>query len=123
MAIPERAFFNERPETRPANLPGGRCQHLDSIRSDGCGGRRKIVSRRTPTSAIARYHKLRDYLVRPTTPSPARCRSRIEIPSHQSLIFLEPGGGLPTDGLPVVDEEEDPNQYTPGSTRQRTRRA
>jgi hypothetical protein len=108
MAIPERAFFNERPEVRATNLRCGRCQHLDSYEIRWM---RRTKKDRIPPNADERdraiYKKLRDYLVRlDDEVTCKRCRRRFEIPSHQSLVFLEPGGGLPTDGLPVVDEED-----------------
>jgi hypothetical protein len=108
MAIPERAFFIERPETRPTTLTCKRCRHQGSYQVRWM---RRTKKDRVPPNADARdraiYAKLRDHLIRlDDEVTCARCRSRIEIPSHQSLVFLDPGGGLPGDGLPVVDEEE-----------------
>ena len=110
MAIPERAFFNERPETRASTLVCTRCRHQDSY---PIRWMRRVKKDRIPPNADERdraiYAKLRDYLIRlDDEVTCKRCRRRFEIPSHQSLVFLDASGaaGLPNDGLPVVDEED-----------------
>ena len=49
------------------------------------------------------YAKLRDYLLRlDDTVTCSSCRTRFEVPSHQSLVYLHELEGLPKD----VEEEE-----------------
>lgn len=90
MAIPERAFFSDRPETRPTALTCPRCRHQDTYNVRWV---RRTKKPQIPQGADERdralYAKLRDYLVRiDDEVSCSRCRRRFEIPSHQSLIFL-----------------------------------
>lgn len=91
MAIPERDFFTERPETRPLALTCPRCRHQAEYQVRWVRRTKKPhVPRGADERDRALYAKLRDYLLRVdddvTCP---RCRQRIEIPSHQSLMFLE----------------------------------
>jgi len=110
MAIPERAFFTERPEVRATNLTCTRCRHQDSYEIRWM---RRTKKDRIPSNADERdraiYKKLRDYLIRlDDEVTCKRCRRRFEIPSHQSLVFVDSAGNpeLPNSGFPVVDEEE-----------------
>jgi hypothetical protein len=86
----EREFFQERPETRAMTLTCPRCHH----RADyDVRWIRRTKKTRLPPGADERdralFTKLRDYLVRVDDDiSCARCRRRIEIPSHQSIMFL-----------------------------------
>lgn len=105
MALNERDFFVEKPETRPMLLvcPLRQCRHRDSYQIRWVRRTRKD---RIPPGADERdralYNKLRDHLYRlDDFATCTRCRRRFEIPSHQSMIFLDE---LPT-GLPVDDEE------------------
>jgi hypothetical protein len=90
MAIPEGAFFTDRPETRPTPLKCPRCRHEDTY---AVRWMRRVKKDAIPRGADDRdralYAKLRDYLVRlEDEVTCSRCRRRFEIPSHQSLIFL-----------------------------------
>ena len=90
MAIPERDFFTERPETRPTPLTCPRCRHQADYQVRWVRRTRKD---RIPPGADARdralYTKLRDYLFRVDDEVVcSKCRRRFEIPSQQSLVFL-----------------------------------
>lgn len=90
MALEERAFFSESPETRPAALTCPRCGHRAEY---GIRWVRRTKKPRLPPGADERdralYAKLRDYLVRvDDVVSCLRCRRRFDIPSHQSVVFL-----------------------------------
>lgn len=90
MSIPERDFFQEQPETRPATLTCPRCRHSASY---SVRWLRRTKKPRLPPGADERdralYGKLRDYLCRVDDEVTCqRCRRRFEIPSHQSIVFL-----------------------------------
>ena len=90
MAIPERQFFNERPELRATTITCSRCRHVGEYQVKWMRRTRKD---RIPQGADERdramYAKLRDYLIRIDDDITCdKCRRRIEIPSHQSLVFL-----------------------------------
>jgi len=106
MALNERDFFIEKPETRPMLLvcPQPRCRHRDTYQIKWV---RRTKKNQIPSGANERdralYAKLRDHLYRVDDFAMCtRCRRRFEIPSHQSMIFVDE---LPT-GLPIDDEEE-----------------
>jgi hypothetical protein len=90
MAIPERNFFTERPETRPATLTCPKCRHQDAY---DVRWMRRTKKDRIPPGADERdraiYAKLRDYLIRMDDEVTCkRCKRRFEIPSHHSLVFI-----------------------------------
>lgn len=90
MAIAERQFFNERFEMRPTAVSCSRCRHVGEYQVKWMRRTRKD---RIPAGADERdramYAKLRDYLIRVDDDITCeKCRRRIEIPSHQSLVFL-----------------------------------
>jgi uncharacterized protein YbaR (Trm112 family) len=90
MAIPERNFFTDRPETRPTPLSCPKCRHQDTY---DIRWMRRTKKDRIPPGADERdralYAKLRDYLIRMEDEVTCKkCRRRFEIPSHQSLVFL-----------------------------------
>ena len=67
------------------------------------------------------YDKLRDHLFRiDDTVNCTRCRRRIEIPSHQTMVFLDE---LPDQPGRIRRLDRLIPQYTPGIIRQRTLRA
>jgi transcription elongation factor Elf1 len=95
----ERAFFTERPETRPGQYQCPKCRRTNeySIR----WVRRSKLSR-LPGGANAedraKFDKLRDYLLRVDDEVTCKtCGKRFEIPSHHSLMFVEQLSGLPND--------------------------
>lgn len=99
MALDERAFFSEKPETRPGRYPCPKCRRTSdySIRWV-----RRVKKDRLPPGADehdrARFAKLRDHLLRLDDEVICKtCGKKFEIPSHQSLMFLDQLEGLPKD--------------------------
>jgi DNA-directed RNA polymerase subunit RPC12/RpoP len=89
MALNEREFFTERPETRPTLVTCPRCRHQAEYPVRWIRRTKKPqIPPRADERDRALYAKLRDYLVRVDDDVVcARCRRKIEIPS-QSLMFL-----------------------------------
>jgi hypothetical protein len=90
MALNERDFFVEKPETRRMSLACPQCRHRADYQIKWVRRTRKD---RIPGGADERdralYAKLRDHLFRVDDFAHCvRCRRRFEIPSHQSMIFL-----------------------------------
>lgn len=99
MALDERAFFTDKPETRQGQYQCPKCQRTGdySIRWV-----RRAKKDRLPPGADdgdrARFSKLRDYLLRLDDAVTCKsCSKRFEIPSQQSLVFLDQLAGLPND--------------------------
>ncbi len=99
MALDERAFFSERPETRPGRFQCPKCRRTNdySIRWV-----RRAKKDRLPPGADeqdrARFAKLRDHLLRLDDDVVCKtCGKKFEIPSHHSLMFLDQLEGLPKD--------------------------
>jgi DNA-directed RNA polymerase subunit RPC12/RpoP len=90
MALHEREFFNEKPESKPATLTCPKCRHRDEYQVRWI---RRTKKDRLPPGADERdralFGKLRDYLIRVDDAVVClRCQRKFEIPSHQSLVFL-----------------------------------
>jgi hypothetical protein len=97
MGLDERAFFTERPETRPARYQCPRCRRTGDYNIRWV---RRSKKDRLPHGATdedrAKFAKLRDYLLRiDDEVTCTSCAKRFEIPSHHSLLFLEQLAGLP----------------------------
>lgn len=99
MALDERAFFSEKPETKPGRFTCPKCRRTGdySIRWV-----RRIKKDRLPPGANdadrAKFAKLRDYLLRLDDEVVCRaCGRKFEIPSQQSMIFIDQLAGLPDD--------------------------
>ena len=99
MPLDERAFFTEKPETRPGRFTCPKCRRASdySIRWV-----RRIKKDRLPPGANdadrAKFAKLRDYILRLDDEVICRtCGKKFEIPSQQSMIFLDQLAGLPND--------------------------
>ena len=97
MALDERAFFSEKPETRPGRYQCPRCRRTNdySIRWV-----RRVKKDRLPPGADdqdrAKFAKLRDYLLRLDDEVTCRtCSKKFEIPSQHSLMFVDQLAGLP----------------------------
>ena len=97
MALDERAFFTERPETRKGSYSCPKCHrsHEYSIRWV-----RRAKKDRPPTGADeadrAKFAKLRDYLLRVDDEVNCKtCGKKFEIPSQHSLMFVDQLAGLP----------------------------
>ena len=99
MAFDERAFFTEKPETRPGRYACPKCRRTSeySIRWV-----RRAKKERPPAGADeadrAKFAKLRDYLLRLDDEVTCKtCGKRFEIPSQHSLMFVDQLAGLPND--------------------------
>jgi len=99
MALDERAFFTDKPETRQGRFQCPRCRRTAdySIRWV-----RRLKKDRAPAGADdadrARFAKLRNYLLRLDDEVTCKaCGKKFEIPSQQSLLFLDQLEGLPND--------------------------
>jgi len=95
----ERAFFLEKPETRPGRFQCPRCRRAAdySIRWV-----RRTKKDGPPAGADerdrARFDKLRDHLLRLDDEVTCKvCGKKFEIPSHHSLVFVDQLAGLPND--------------------------
>ena len=91
MALNERDFFNEKTETRATPLTCPRCRRKHDYQLKWV---RRIKKNRIPPGADDRdralYAKLRDYMIRVDDVVHCQtCRTRFEVPSHQSLVFLQ----------------------------------
>jgi hypothetical protein len=99
MALDERAFFNEKPETRQGRYTCPKCRRTGdySIRWV-----RRAKKDRLPPGATdedrAKFAKLRDYLLRLDDEVVCRtCGKKFEIPSQHSLMFVDQLAGLPNE--------------------------
>jgi len=99
MALDERAFFTEKPETRPGRFTCPKCRRAGdySIRWV-----RRTKRDRLPPGANdadrAKFAKLRDYMLRLDDEVVCRtCSKKFEIPSQQSMVFVDQLAGLPND--------------------------
>jgi len=105
MGLQERDFFTDKPETRPASYACPRCGRRNNYDVRWV---RRTKKPRLPPGADERdramYAKLRDYLVRIDDNLTCKtCQKKFEIPSHQSLVFVD---DIPT-GLPKDEDLED----------------
>jgi hypothetical protein len=99
MALDERAFFTDKPETRQGRFTCPKCRRAGdySIRWV-----RRSKKDRLPNGADeadrAKFAKLRDYLLRlDDEVSCKTCGKKFEIPSQQSLLFVDQLAGLPNE--------------------------
>ena len=99
MALDERAFFNEKSETRQGRYACPKCRRTAdySIRWV-----RRAKKDRLPPNATdedrAKFAKLRDYLLRLDDEVVCKaCGRKFEIPSQHSLMFVDQLAGLPND--------------------------
>ncbi|MGE3840330.1 MAG: hypothetical protein AB7I50_01960 [Vicinamibacterales bacterium] len=99
MALDERAFFTERPETRPGRYQCPKCRRTNEY---GVRWVRRVKKDRPPSGADeadrVKFGKLRDYLLRVDEDVICKtCGKRFEIPSQHSLVFVDQLEGLPND--------------------------
>ena len=99
MALDERAFFTDKPETRPGRYQCPKCRRTGdySIRWV-----RRLKKDRLPAGADerdrAKFAKLRNYLLRLDDEVVCKtCGKKFEIPSQQSLLFVDQLAGLPNE--------------------------
>ena len=99
MALDERDFFNNRNETRTDKLTCPRCKRTNDYQMRWVVRTKK---ERLPPGADERdralYAKLRDYMIRVDDAVTCKtCGKKFEVPSHQSMMFLDQLEGLPKD--------------------------
>ena len=99
MALDERAFFDERPESRQSRHQCPRCKRTNEYAVRWV---RRTKKARPPGGADeqdrAKFSKLRDHLLRVEDEVTCKsCGKRFEIPSQQSLVFVDQLVGLPND--------------------------
>ena len=99
MALDERAFFTDRPETRQGRFTCPKCRRTNdySIRWV-----RRTKKDRPPSGADeadrAKFAKVRNYLLRLDDEVTCKaCGKKFEIPSQQSMIYTDQLEGLPND--------------------------
>jgi hypothetical protein len=97
MAMDERAFFAEKPETRPARYQCPKCRRTSEY---GIRWVRRSKKAGLPPGADdadrAKFAKMRDYLLRLDDDVTCNvCGKKFEIPSQHSLMFLDQLAGLP----------------------------
>ena len=99
MALDERAFFTDTPETRQARYQCPKCRRSSDYTIRWV---RRSKKDRLPPGADendkAKFAKLRDYLLRLEDAVTCKsCGRKFEIPSQQSLVFVDQLAGLPND--------------------------
>ena len=99
MALDERAFFTEKPETRQGRYQCPKCKRTNEY---GVRWVRRTKKDRPPAGADehdrAKFAKLRDYLLRLDDEVVCKtCGKKFEIPSQHSLMFVDQVAGLPND--------------------------
>src|SRR6476646_2490221 len=109
MALDERDFFNSRNETRTDKLNCPRCKRVNEYQMRWVV---RIRKDRIPPGADERdralFAKLRDYMIRvDDVVNCQTCRTRFEVPSHQSLVFLQPGDSGGGGSRPGADDPDD----------------
>jgi hypothetical protein len=97
MAFDERAFFSEKPETRPARYQCPKCRRTGDYQVRWV---RRAKKDRLPPGADEvdreKFAKLRSYLLRLDDEVTCKaCGKRFEIPSQHSLMFVDQLAGLP----------------------------
>ena len=99
MALDERAFFTDKPETKQGRYTCPKCRRAGdySIRWV-----RRIKKDRPPQGADEmdrkKFAKLRDYILRLDDEVVCKaCGRKFEIPSQQSMMFVDQLDGLPKD--------------------------
>lgn len=97
MALDERAFFNEKQETRSGSYQCPKCRRTSEYPIRWV---RRTKKDRPPAGANdadrAKFAKLRDYLLRLDDHVNCKtCGRKFEIPSQHSLVFVDQLSGLP----------------------------
>ena len=99
MALDERAFFNDKPETRTGRYQCPKCRRTGDYSIRWVMRTKKD---RPPAGADdadrAKFAKLRDYMLRlDDAVTCGTCGKKFEIPSQHSLVFVDQLAGLPND--------------------------
>lgn len=99
MSLDERAFFTEKPENRSGRYQCPKCRRTNEYSVRWV---RRTKKDRLPPGAgdedRAKFAKLRNYLLRVEDEVTCRtCGKKFEIPSQQSLLFVDDLQGLPNE--------------------------
>ena len=99
MGLDERAFFTEKPEMRTGSYQCPRCKRTSEYSVKWV---RRTRRAQPPQGAdktdLAKFAKLRDYVLRVDDEVTCKtCSKRFEIPSMNSLVFVDQLVGLPDD--------------------------
>jgi hypothetical protein len=104
--VEERDFYTERPETKTVEYTCPRCKRRNPYQVRWI--RRKKKDRLPPRADErdrALYAKLRDYLLRIDDDVTCKtCQKRFEIPSHQTMVFVDDEGSSRT---PNENDDDD----------------
>jgi hypothetical protein len=97
MSLDERAFFTDKSEIRPGKYACPKCRRTNEYSVRWV---RRMKKDRLPPGADeqdrAKFAKLRDYLLRLDDEVTCKtCGKKFEIPSQQSLVFVDQFAGLP----------------------------
>jgi hypothetical protein len=131
MALDERAFFNEKPETRQGRYQCPKCRRTAdySIRWVRRSKKASLPSGADDADR-ARFAKLRDYLLRLDDEVNCKtCGKKFEIPSQHSLMFTDQLAGLPNDDdlereiAEASGEPEPPREQKPALPARFTRKS
>jgi DNA-directed RNA polymerase subunit RPC12/RpoP len=114
VSLDERAFFTDKPETRPAKYSCPRCRRTNEYAIRFV---RRVKRDRLPQGADerdrAKFAKLRDHLLRLDDEVTCKtCGKKFEIPSLHSLQFVDQIEGLPKD-VEELDEAPASAPVTP----------
>jgi uncharacterized protein YbaR (Trm112 family) len=99
MALDERAFFTDKPETKPGRYACPKCRRSNEYSVRWV---RRMKKDRPPAGADEmdrkKFAKLRDYILRLDDEVVCKsCGRKFEIPSQQSMVFVDQLAGLPND--------------------------
>ena len=105
MSRHEREFFSEKQEQKPAMFTCPKCRHRAEYQVRWI---RRVKKDRPPQGADGNdremHAKLRDYMVRvDDVVSCQKCRRRFEIPTQQSVVFLDRDAGHDTENVGNVE--------------------
>ena len=100
VAMDERDFYTERPESKTVEYTCPRCKRSNQYQVRWI---RRTKKDRLPPRADERdralYAKLRDYLIRVDDDVTCKtCQKRFEIPSHQTMVFLDERSSMGLNG-------------------------
>jgi ssDNA-binding Zn-finger/Zn-ribbon topoisomerase 1 len=125
VALDERAFFTDKAETRQGRYTCPKCRRTGdySIRWV-----RRLKKDRPPPGADdvdrAKFAKLRNYLLRLDDEVTCKtCGRKFEIPSQQSMVFVDQLAGLPNDEelekeiAAAADPSDEPAERKPPAPR------
>jgi len=107
MALHERDYYRETPETKTASYTCPQCRRRSDFQVRWV---RRLKKDRLPPGADdkdrAQFAKMRSYLLRldDMLACPV-CRRRFEVPSHQSIFFLHDGAPVPGSGPADPDDD------------------